>query len=133
MKREIKFTPAFDRTDPDPSKNFGIHCMEMDFILTGSDGAIVFIVLTGWNLPHVREKTSLEIKPRGALISYHSRRPIYGESIASDVCSYLGDSPCYSDATYLVDDVFDLFVAEGEETVWKNLEQRYVDLFGKLD
>lgn len=51
-----EFSPAFDRRDPDPKKNFGIHGVELRMVLKGPEGAVQFVLYTNWQLPHVREE-----------------------------------------------------------------------------
>jgi len=53
LTREIKFSPAYDKRDPDPSKNYGIHGVTITFLLKGEKGAVQFVLYTNWHLPHV--------------------------------------------------------------------------------
>lgn len=129
--REIRFHPAYDKTDPDPSKNYGIHCVDMEFILTGKKGAIVLLIFTGWYLPQNRDLIGIPAtRPRAASLTYHSKRP-FTNSISKSIsdCPYLDGKPCYSDSTYCVEEIFDLFVEKGEEAVWEVLEGRYRSTF----
>lgn len=54
-----EFHPAFDRRDPDPKKNFGIHGVELRMVLKGPEGAVQFVLYTNWQLPHVAKETEL--------------------------------------------------------------------------
>lgn len=129
--REIRFTPAYGKTDSDPNKNYGIHCVEMEFILTGKEGAIVLLIFTGWYLPQNRDLTGIPAtRPRAASLTYHSRHRLHdGPYEPMPGCDYLGGDPCYSDSTYCVEEIFDLFVERGEEAVWEILEGRYRSTF----
>jgi hypothetical protein len=40
LKKEIVFNPAFDRRNPDPTKNFGIGSVLCSMILSGNEGAV---------------------------------------------------------------------------------------------
>jgi hypothetical protein len=84
MKRELVFSPAWDRRDPDPKKNYGIHGVEMRFLLSGKVGTVQFVLHTNWQLPSIRgEENSMEkvhrflIEPMPADIGYHSRVPLW--------------------------------------------------------
>jgi len=55
LVRSIELTPAFDRRDADPSKNFGIHGVDLHMALKGPEGAVVFILFTNWMLPAVTD------------------------------------------------------------------------------
>ena len=43
LKREIRWRPAFDKRHSDPKKNYGIHGVEMKWLLTVPDGFIQFV------------------------------------------------------------------------------------------
>ena len=60
--KEIKFEAAYDKRDVDPKKNYGIHGVDLTFILKNEQGAVVFKLFTGWHLPHVQKE--LENKDR---------------------------------------------------------------------
>jgi len=52
--KEIK--KAFDKRDPDPSKNYGIHGSEIILSLKGDEGAITWSLFTARHLPHVNKE-----------------------------------------------------------------------------
>ncbi len=124
LQRIIKFKPAFDKRDSEPSKNYGIHNMEMFMVLKGPLGAISFTVYTGWYLEHLDIK---DFKPQGGCICYHSPHAQYeDQSISEAKCEFLDNKPCYCDCSYIAADyLFHKFVAEGEDTVWIELQNRY--------
>ena len=64
MEKTITFEPAYDKRDPDPSKNHGIHGAELRFILKGTEGAVQFVLSTNWQLPHVRAEQDTKILQR---------------------------------------------------------------------
>ena len=145
LKRIVEFSPAYDKRDPDPSKNYGIHGMEIRFVLKGSKGAVQFLVFTNWFLPHVQKElykkgeisTALkygDIEPMGADIGYHSPIPQYeGQTIISDSCPYLDGRPCYYDGSGLRAQGFvPKFLGGGDKTVWEMLAEEYNDQFGEL-
>lgn len=88
-KKELVFTRAFDKRDPDPEKNYGIHGMEMIFLLSGKLATVQFVLYTNWQLPHIQQEyadralnqgvqlSRLLIEPIPADIGYHCRVPMY--------------------------------------------------------
>ena len=133
MKKLIQFKPAFDKRNADPSKNYGIHCMDMHMVLIGPLGAISFCIYTGWYLPDSITGHNDGTLSQGACICYHAHHAQYEEQKPScNMCEYIG-VPCYSDCSYLATNkLFEQFVAEGEDIVWQTLEQWYVGRFGAI-
>jgi hypothetical protein len=153
LTRKIIFTPAWDKTDPDPSKNCGVHGMELIFTLSGPEGGVTFTIYTNWMLPHVQAKHDellpgyikagddwlserpkthnmmhLFHKPQPATITYHSKKPTYdGQKSTQNDCKITG-GPCYCDGSGLAaQELFTKFVAEGEDAVWRELTEWYTD------
>lgn len=130
MEKLITFRPAFDKTNSETSKNYGIHCMDMFIVLKGELGAISFTIYTGWYLKHCQVDG---LKSRGASICYHSPTPIRDDEEISEECCEWINKPCYCDCTYSgADDLFEEFVRLGEEHMWKSLEDWYINKFGEL-
>jgi len=143
--RKIEIYPAYDKRDTDPKKNYGIHGVTMVFVLRGPKGAISFTLYTNWHLPHVQEELTRKCNgsfqggifycrqcPMPADISYHSPVRTHKYQYETKECSYLDGKPCYSDGSSLMArDVFNKMVAEGEEGLWKELENRYNSQFNK--
>src|SRR5262245_11869453 len=90
LTREIRFDPAWDRSSPDPQRNYGISGVSIWFFLKGPKGAIQFHLLTHWMLPHNQKdidiKTAancdlLQLRcfyhPLPADLGYHSPVPMY--------------------------------------------------------
>ena len=138
LKREIHISPAFDKRSSDPSKNYGIHGVELCFILKGEQGAIQFVIYTNWMLPHVREEYDLKTNhhlchPIPADIGYHSRTPKYeGQKSLTDDCTVIGGA-CYYDGSGLqAEDVFNIMVEKGGDAMWAEMEDRYNQLFNRM-
>jgi len=135
--RIVEVSPAFDRRDPDPSKNYGIHGAEIKFILKGPAGAAQFVICTNWMLPHVQKEigprkgwTTYCAVPMGADVGYHSPVPMYEdqEPIAEE-CPYLDGRPCYYDGSGLrAEELLERMIEEGDSAVWRELERVYSDL-----
>ena len=133
----IEWSPAFDKRDPDPKKNYGIHGMELCFVLIGPKGATQFVIFTNWMLPQVRAPWDEMIKahllqPIPADVGYYAYVAQYdGQTPLFPECEYLGGKPCYYDGSGLqAEGLFDEFVAKGEEVVWSTLRERYDRLAG---
>lgn len=142
MERKIEFTPAFDQRNVDSSKNYGIHGVEMRWILKGDQGAVQFVVYTNWHLPHVQQELEakastssmpyLMFVPQPANLGYHSPVPMYeGQIKIDDNCPHTGGA-CYYDGSGLqAEEVFRVLVEQGHEAVWNILENRYNEMFSR--
>lgn len=136
FKRVVKFRGAFDKRHADPSKNYGIHGMELHFILVGPKGATQFLFYTNMMLPHVRkeifDKHNGEYQrfdlwnPCGADIGYHAREAQYeGQTSMTADCEWVG-GPCFYDGSSLRADEFaPTFLEKGDDAVWEMLREEY--------
>jgi hypothetical protein len=142
MERKITFRPAFDKRDSNPSKNYGVHGVDMLWYIKGELGVVDFVVYTNWHLPHIEELNDsrndsqfphLNCHPQPANVGYHSRVPKYkGQTRSVFDCTLLGGD-CYSDGSGLyAEELYDILVREGDEAVWKKLEEYYKQTFGEL-
>jgi hypothetical protein len=135
MERIVEITPAFDKRNKDPNKNYGIHGCELKMLVKGEKGAIQFVIYTNWMLPHVQKefegKDSLFFLPMPADVGYHAVSPQYeGQTTLTESCPYLDGKPCYYDGSGLrADKWFDVLVHKGSDEVWKMLEDEYRERF----
>jgi hypothetical protein len=134
--REVEITAAYDKRDPNPAKNYGIHGVELRFVLRGPAGAVQFLLYTNWMLPHVEKDLDSKhgshslCHPLPADLGYHSLRPMYESQEAQPGCPYLDGKPCYYDGSGLnAKRVYDVMVAEGGDAMWKELEAYYAATF----
>jgi len=127
LKRKIEFSPAWDKRSNDPSKDYGIHCVEIRFLVIGEKGAIQFLLYTGWMLPGMTEN----IKPMAADLGYHSFKPMYkGQEVMQQDCPVLNGSPCYYDGSGLqADKPWKILREHGGERLWEFLEKEYHQTF----
>lgn len=136
MKRIVKFTRAYDKRHSDPSKNYGIHGVDVYFVLKGDRGAVQFLIFTGWQLPHVQEELRGNARldslfPMAADLGYHSLVPRYEGHTCMGECEWLDGKPCYYDGSGLhAEPVFERLLQEGDEGVWSELEDYYREIFG---
>ena len=138
FERIVDMRGAFDRRHSDPTKNYGIHGMDLRFVLKGPKGAVQFLVFTNIQLPHVAREQwdrrdspyAFEMaQPSGADIGYHAYEPQYEGQSQMDSCEYLGQ-PCYYDGSSLRADKFmPEFIAGGSDAVWAMLEHEYAVRF----
>lgn len=136
FKKRIQVRPAFDKRDPNPRKDYGIHGADMIFTLIGEKGAVTFCLYTNWHLPHVadelerRRHDHLLCRPLPADIGYHSPYPMYEDQYRREkVCEYIG-VPCYQDgsASY-ADEFYKELVAKGSKGLWKKMKEYYKSRF----
>lgn len=137
FKRQVTFTPAFDKRSKNPRRNYGIHGVEMRFHLIGDHGATQFVIYTNWQLPEVtkeldarpvdRQYPHLACHPLPADVGYHRATPRYeGQTQSDSPCEFLGGQRCYYDGSGLMaQELFEKFTREGEEAVWRELEEVY--------
>ena len=145
MKREIRFFPAFDKRHKDPNKNYGIHGVNLLFLLKGEKGVIQFLIYTNWQLPHVQAEFDAKIpnarfpylhhRPMAADIGYHSPIPMYeGQNVMAEKCEHLDGKPCYYDGSSLrAEEFFNILRKEGDTGLWKALEEEYKHRFEDKD
>jgi len=147
LEREIKFYPAYDKRNDDPSKNYGIHNMELAFYLKGKRGAVQFKMNTGWHLPHVAEelqrdtsRTHFLTSPSAMDLGFHAYSDIEeneerfgGEhSCHTHDCEVLNGKGCYYDGSTLnAEPLMKQLIEEGQEAIWKRLEEYYTYTFGE--
>jgi hypothetical protein len=139
LERVVQVRPAYDKRDPDPKKNYGVHGADLIFGLKGEAGAVQFVIFTNWYLPGVADEMWKKGNPRiffspmPADVGYHSPKPLYeDQNQISEACEWLDGKPCYYDGSGLhAEEVFTLMIAEGHEAMWKHLEEYYLSIFSK--
>lgn len=81
-------------------------------------------------LDRTRRVNSDLLTPRSYGTYFHGHQPMFdGHTQAAEPgnCDLMGGLPCWSDVTYLWDDAFDVWLAEGEGAVWPVLEERLIE------
>lgn len=138
LERRVVFQPAFDKRDPNPSKNYGIHGVDMRMYVIGPRGAVQFVLYTDWHLPHVDEELrakGVRIQPMPADLGYHSPIPTYKgqEDWGRDDCDLIG-CRCYYDGSGLnAERIYEVLLREGSEGVWRELETYYNEALPTLE
>lgn len=142
FERITKVRLPFDRRHPDPKQNYGIHGLDVWFILKGKKGATQFMVSFGVYLPHlVQEALSKGERPYGEGkisgfdVGYHAYVPQFEGQTPMKNCDIFSGEPCYYDGSSLrADDwVKEIFSIQGDAPdarVWEKLEEEYRERFG---
>jgi hypothetical protein len=158
VNRRIVFLPAFDKTDPDPKKNYGVGCLELRFLVEGNRGVVEFQLLTSWYQEHVMKRRLDALKhdvwigkedfllrhfldPFPADICYFSQNRLSEDDAYWEKGVYyaLEGKPCYYGYKYTDEEenrpakevAYQKLVEEGDESLWKYLEDYYEEVFGK--
>src|SRR3954469_667919 len=88
----------FDMRSDKPEENYGIHGLDIWFVLKGPNGAVQFMVNFGVYLPSVTHVTPGEI--HGFDVGYHAPTPQYEEQTECE-CEHLPGGKCYYDGSGL--------------------------------
>ena len=144
--KKIEFYPAYDKRHENPNKNYGIHGVNIKWLLIGEEVATQFLIFTNWNLKDVQDelvtkslnrirqgagKFYIEMMlPMPADVGYHSSFPTYeGQESFTSECEYLGGKPCYYDGSGLqAEELYWQFVEHGEDAIWDWLQAEYDSL-----
>ena len=142
VERIVEFSPAYDRRNADPHKDFGIAAVAIRFVLKGTLGAVQFLIGTGWYPKALQEQIAqrdaernwFDTKPLAWDLGYHSRKPLHDDQLViTHGCTYLDGAPCYYDGSALqAEPIRDRLLEEGDKGVWAALEEYYVRIFGEL-
>lgn len=140
LRREVKFTPAYDKRDPDPAKNYGVRGVTLTFYVHGEKGAVQFVIYTNWMTPEVQKEIDAQLpdgrfpwllhEPMPADLGYHSRKPLYEDQHGRSDCDLLGGECYYDGSTLNAERLMDTLRLEGDEGVWRELEAYYFQTFG---
>lgn len=75
FKREVHFSPAFDKRNDIPSKNYGVGAVRIFFLLKGKKGTVQFQIGTNWYLP----ETVKEYNKKGSEYVWEELEKYYGQ------------------------------------------------------
>ena len=145
--RMVLFSRAFDERSTDPSKNYGVHGVNLQFVLRGPVGAVQFVLYTNWQLPRVTVENYGSYAPVGndyhwrerptpADLGYHAYTPQYDGQKPVGPCHILTDAAdgCYYDGSTLnAEPVFTRLLEEGDDGVWAELLEFYHAQFSQTE
>jgi hypothetical protein len=131
MEKIIRFYPAYDQRNVNPSLDYGFGGVEMRMVLKGDKGAVQFVMDTGWYLPNIKEYARILPIDLGV----HSLTPLYeGQEVSSASCEYCDGKPCYYNGSINnAYNVYEKMLTEGDSGVWQALEDYYNEVFGGKD
>lgn len=111
-------------------RSHGRHGLDALFLLRNQQGAVQFSLMTGWTPDCLESHDNRIFRPFPADLGYHSPKPQYeGQSLMDANCRWL-EGPCYYDGSSLnADGVFNILVQQGEEAMWRRLEEYHNSLF----
>lgn len=135
--REVTFEAAYDKRDPTPSKNYGVHGLHIWFTLrdTEQGDGLTFSVSTNWHLPNVQAEVDQDaanrpdwqhrFKPMAFSVDYHGLRPCYEGQAQSQIKCEVTGKHCYCNGSGLLGEEFlATLIAEGDEGLWKRMEEQ---------
>lgn len=152
------FFPAWDKSDLDPRKDYGVSCLELCFLVEGEKGVVEFQLLTNWYQERVMKRRLDSIKKDVRLGKEDFLLRHFLDPFPADVCYYslsrLGEDdaffskglshifdnqPCYYGYKFTDEKedkmakevAYKLLVEHGDEALWKYLEEYYVEVFGE--
>lgn len=137
FERIVTMRPAFHKVHDEPSKNYGVGGVRMCMVLRGPLGATQFMLLTGWYLPKTIDwwksrGLSFDREPTPADRGYHWSIPQYDGQDSRD-CDLLPGGKCYYDGSGLnADDTYQFLLEGGDEAVWKDLQNYYEEIAGRV-
>lgn len=136
--REIKFDPAFDKRDPNPSKDYGVHGLHIWFYLRHlpTKTGLTFSISTNWQLPHVQAEQDakpfnprfpyLFYKPQAFGVDFHGQTPMYEGQTPMEKCDITGGK-CYCDGSAILGEEFlQILISQGDEALWKRMEEQHI-------
>ena len=128
--REVSFIPAYDKTDSDPRKNYGVHGVDLLFKLSCQDeqAVLVFTVFSGWMLPHVVKRfreASYHAEGMGADVTLH-KLALNDTPHDTASCQFV-KGPCkvLASSALTSDELFQTLVSAGGEALWTAMEKLY--------
>ena len=142
FEKIVNFSVPFDKRHTEPSKNYGIGSMQIWFILKKGEKAVQVLISTNSYL-HSTIQEYKRTHPNFPMeddyegfschdIGYHSNKPMY-ECQKAMKCNLLKKGKCYYDGSSLRgrdDKIAENFIKNGQDWVWKYLEDEWNRMFG---
>jgi hypothetical protein len=122
FERVLSIEPGYN----DRGGKYGVHGMDLRFVLIGPLGAVHFLMRTGW-IPDEKgvNPTLSRSYPAPSHIGWHWRTEKFGTADYGDDCDWL-PAGCFYDASYsAADPVLAKFLAGGADAVWPMLREHY--------
>lgn len=144
----IRFECCNGSPDCAPGKggSHGIHGLAIRFVVKDKEGAVQFLLYTGWLPQHVQRDhigyysirnwgSDHGFDPMPADLGYHSKVPHYeGQTSIDDTCEFCDGQPCYYDGSGLnASQAMYALVNGGDEALWRFLDSHYDAVFHGAD
>ena len=132
-ERAIFMVPAFEAIDPDPSKNYGIGGVHINFAMRKGYMVIEVGFLTNWFLPETQER--LADRPDSyfrplptceGLFFHHPKRSSEWQR-KNEKCKLMGGKTCYGEAGSALygEKITERLLKEGGNAVRDEIEQAF--------
>jgi len=158
MEHKILFLPAFDRTDPDPKKNYGVGDLGIKFLVIGNKGIVEFDLSTNWYFDYVMDRRVEWIKdlvqqkkenflikhvlcPKPMDLCYYSSVKVFEDDcyfenglhfLENKSLVYYGYKYMDEKENMVAHDVaYWRLIKQGEDALWQYLEEYYYEVFGQ--
>lgn len=139
LTREIRIRPGYDKRNPDPKKNYGVHGCEVMFYLhsPGKIKSVYLVLYTDWLPLNVQKEEMgsgviqqvIGEQPMASDLGYHSPVPFY-DGQSKRPCDISKNGYCYSDGSGLEGErVRNIMLEEGDDGVWRELETYWREVF----
>lgn len=117
----------------------GRHGLTIRFVSQGKDGAVQFVLFTGW-LPQYTQPSKIGLRELHGLdecrtipadLGYHSKNPRYeGQKPVQKSCEFCDGQPCYYDGSGLnANDAMYALCNGGHDALWEFLDAYYETVF----
>jgi hypothetical protein len=138
---QIVFSPAWDKRDPNPSKNYGVHGVHITFTIRKDGEGLTFSIGTNWHLPHVQLETDnrpsdsrfpfLFHKPLAFGVDIHLKTKPNEYSPHREHCEVTGGE-CWSKGSALLGEEFlQTLIEKGDEALFRRMELQFEEWKGK--
>lgn len=144
FEERIEVTPAWDKRDDDPHKNYGIGGVDLRFALLEktTNTAMVFVLGTHWHWLDAMagyggegvHTITPKLGPMPYDLGYHSSYPMYDgqEPMPKEADCHYVDGLCYYDgSTLAAEGLFDILLREGHVGVFARLKEEWMERFGE--
>jgi len=145
LERIVRFSAGHDcmrfecklkspRCMPGGGGSHSVHGVDAKFFVKGADGAVQFVLFTGW-LPRASKQDEYGWESIGgalpADLGYHSKKPRYdGQTSIKEACEFCDGKPCYYDGSGLnAYGAMHALVNGGDAALWAFLEEYYAHVF----
>ena len=104
----------------------GVHGMAIRFLLKGDEGAVQFLLYTGWIPTDKHYHNARHMHPIPVDLGYYGRKPHYDDQESMGPCEFLDGAACYYDGSSLqAESAWTTLINGGEDDLWRFLGEYY--------